>query len=54
MGGSLTKIYLGLNIFSTISRDVRYLGCPLLIGFTILSHLSKAARFRYKVGKSWH
>ena len=40
LGGSLTKIVtFGTKPFVHYSRHVRYLGCPLLGGFTISSYL---------------
>ena len=36
LGGSLTKIVtFGIKHFVRYSRHVRYLGCPLLGGFTV-------------------
>ena len=40
LGGSLTKIVaFGTKRFIRYSRHVRYFGCPLLGGFTVLSIL---------------
>ena len=41
LGGSLTKIVtFGIKHFVGCSRHVRYLGCPLLGGFTVLLFLT--------------
>ena len=40
LGGSLTKIVtLGTKHFVRYSRRARYLGCPLLGGFTVLKYV---------------
>ena len=53
MGGSLTKIVtFGTKHFVHYLKACPLFGMSVMRGFTVLSHLSEAACFRYDIGKS--